>query len=76
MPKTEEILHFKFFQQHQCLKPYTKKEVIAQQKREEKEKLILAVKEYYHENGNISETDRTFKLSRNTVRTYLDLELN
>ena len=58
------------------LKPYTKKEVIAQQKREEKEKLILAVKEYYHGNGNISETDRTFKLSRNTVRTYLNLELN
>lgn len=59
-----------------CLKPYTKKEVISQQKREEKEKLILAVKEYYHENGNISETARKFKLSRNTVRKYINLKLN
>lgn len=59
-----------------CLKPYTKKETIAKQKREEKEKLILAVKEYYHENGNISETARKFKLSRNTVRKYINLELN
>ncbi|MDU2621168.1 MAG: hypothetical protein E7C72_07785 [Dialister sp.] len=49
---------------------------MAQQKREEKEKPILAVKEYYHENGNISETDRMFKLSRNTVRKYINLELN
>lgn len=59
-----------------CLKPCTKKEVIAQQKREEKEKLILAVKEYYHENGNISETAKKFKLSRNTVRKYINLKLN
>ena len=59
-----------------CLKPYTKKETIAKQKREEKEKLILAVKEYYHENGNISETARKFKLSRNTVRKYINFELN
>lgn len=59
-----------------CLKPYTKKEVISQQKREEKENLILAVKEYYHENGNISETARKFKLSRNTVRKYINLKLN
>lgn len=57
-----------------CLKPYTKKEVIAQQKREEKEKLILAVKEYYHENGNISEIARKFRLSRNTVRKYIKIE--
>lgn len=59
-----------------CLKPYTKKETIAKQKREEKEKLILVVKEYYHENGNISETARKFKISRNTVRKYINLELN
>lgn len=64
------------YQQGDCLKPYTKKEVISQQKREEKEKLILAVKEYYHENGNISETARKFKLSRNTVRKYINLKLN
>lgn len=59
-----------------CLKPYTKKETIAKQKREEKEKLILSVKEYYHENGNISKTARKFKLSRNTVRKYINLKLN
>lgn len=59
-----------------CLKPYTKKENIAKQKREEKEKLILSVKEYYHASGNISETSRKFKLSRNTVRKYINLELN
>lgn len=64
------------YRQGDCLKPYTKKEVISQQKREEKEKLILAVKEYYHENGNISETARKFKLSRNTVRKYINLKLN
>lgn len=59
-----------------CLKPYTKKETIAKQKREEKEKLILAVKEYYHKNRNITETAKKFKLSRNTVRKYINLELN
>ncbi|WP_155914496.1 hypothetical protein [Megasphaera vaginalis (ex Srinivasan et al. 2021)] len=59
-----------------CLKPYTKKEIIAQQKREEKEKLILAVKEYYHASRNISQTARKFKLSRNTVRKYINLEFN
>lgn len=59
-----------------CLKPYTKKETISKQKREEKEKLIIAVKEYYHENGNISETTRKFRLSRSTVREYINFELN
>lgn len=59
-----------------CLRPYTEKETIAKQKREEKEKLILSVIEYYHENGNISETARKFKLSRNTVRKYINFELN
>lgn len=59
-----------------CLKPYTEKEVIAQQKRKEKAKLILAVKKDYHASGNISETSRKFKLSRNTVRKYINFELN
>lgn len=57
-----------------CLRPHTKKEFIAQQKREEKEKLILSVKEYYHKNGNISETARKFRLSRSTVRKYIKIE--
>ncbi|HAP3611816.1 TPA: hypothetical protein ACMUAF_001015 [Enterococcus faecalis] len=59
-----------------CLKPYTKKEIIAKQKREEKEKLISNVNKYYSESGNISETARKFNLSRNTVRKYINLELN
>lgn len=59
-----------------CLKPYTKKEIIVNQKREEKEKLILKVKEYYRENSNISETARKFKLSRNTVIKYINFDVN
>lgn len=59
-----------------CLRPHTNKEFIAQQRREEKEKLILSVKEYYHKNRNITETAKKFKLSRNTVRKYINLELN
>lgn len=59
-----------------CLKPDTKKETIAKQKREEKEKLISNVKKYYSESGNISKTARKFNLSRNTVRKYINLELN
>ncbi|MDU6547340.1 hypothetical protein [Anaerococcus vaginalis] len=59
-----------------CLKPYTKKEIIVNQKREEKEKLILKVKEYYRENSNISEIARKFKLSRNTVIKYINFDVN
>ncbi|MDQ0508253.1 DNA invertase Pin-like site-specific DNA recombinase [Peptoniphilus ivorii] len=59
-----------------CLKPYTEKETIAKQKREEKEKLISDVKKYYSESGNISKTARKFNLSRNTVRKYINFELN
>lgn len=59
-----------------CLKPYTKKEIIVNQKREEKEKLILKVKEYYRENSNISETAIKFKLSRNTVIKYINFDVN
>ena len=59
-----------------CLKPYTKKEVIAQCKRTREGFVVLKGKEYYLENGNISETARKFKLSRNTIRKYINLKLN
>lgn len=57
-----------------CLKPYTEKEIIAQQKRK-KEKLISEVKKYYLESHNISETAKKFNLSRNTVRKYINSEV-